>query len=242
MLGAINALAAIVVEDAAKFRPIEFALGILAATVAFFIKELVAEKRRQRQRYLDASNVLLNASDEVVFYAGKLKQLVSDIDNNLLSLASGTLIVPSYSLYPEFIAGLRVALTDRRAIRPALFASIGECHFELAHLSQRLEDGKVRMVRLTQELETSKSWPTSLSEKDKEALNIYITNWRGVQKLARENIQRFKGAGAELRLESRKIRAALDGCKSWFSNNIAELISRQEVGADPASRSTSGSD
>ena len=178
-------MAVLLVKDSAGFHPTELALGILAAMVAFFAKELFGETKRRRQRYFEASNVLLRASDEVNFYAGKLGQLVSDIDANLLSLKKGAFVVPSYSLYPEFIVNLGAGLTDRRVIRPDLFGSVGECHLELAHLSRRLEDGKGRTVPLIQKLEANRSSSRSLSDEDKNAIATYSGNWRGVQQLAR---------------------------------------------------------
>ena len=150
------------------------------------------------------------------FYSCKLKQLVEQIDSDLVNLGSGTLTVPSYSFYPEFLAGLRANLTERRLIRSALFAALGNCHFELSHLAQRLEENKARLHT------------TDFSKGD--ALQLYVANWKGLQELARQNIATFESVSVELRLEAKRIQAVARNYEPWSDNNMEELIASQDVG------------
>lgn len=196
----------------------EFYLGLLAGIAAFFFKDMWTARARRRQRLLDASDVLLSASEEVDFYRGILSQLVSQIDEDVENLLQKKPTVPSYTLYPGFLANLRNRLNDRKLIRPQISRKIGVCHFELSHISSRLEENKANLG--------------SLDLTKPESVLAHVGNWRGLQKLATENIGRFDEATRELRLEAERLRSVVRNYELWSENNLEALIASQNVDND----------
>jgi len=194
----------------------QFVLGLFAGVLAFFFKDFWDVRRRRRQRLRTIGDALLSAAEEIDFYLSKITQLVADIEEDIRNLSPQTgATVPSYSLYPEFLASLRLALADRMLVRPFISRVVGECHFELSHLSQRLEEnkGNLHLLNLT----------------NSASVLAHVGNWRGLQKLASENEDRFKNAARELRLEAARFQSVVDNYELWSGSNLQELIAAQNV-------------
>ena len=108
------------------------------------MKELWDSRKQRRDRIARARETLSQAADEVGFYRGVLTQLVAEADKYAKELERKIVGMPSYSLYPDSLASLRERLGVAEFLSVEVARTLGKCHFELSHLSQKLEDHKRR--------------------------------------------------------------------------------------------------
>ena len=154
-------------------------LGIISgAIIAIFSVwlanyfNLKKEKKKENDNY---KTLLLTSKNELEFYIRKLFQLSNESSEiiNVLSIEKDPLI-PSYSIYPKFLENSKIGLSKfYRNVE--IVEKVGHCHFELSHISERLE-------QLKKEL------------RSKFNVQKQIANVEGFKELVVSNIQEFKNA------------------------------------------------
>lgn len=119
-------------------------LGLVGGTFATFVGFLLNQHHQHCKESIkevrDYIVALQSAADELEFYGGKLGQLSSEMGAiaNEIQSRNTTWIIPTYSIYPDFLEKMKVALSTFYR-NPDLVKQVGHCHFELCHILARLD-------------------------------------------------------------------------------------------------------
>ena len=108
----------------------------------------------------------------------KLHQLsneITDIITSITPAQTKSIIIPSYSLYPDFLEKSKIEINSFFR-NSDLVKNIGECHFELCHILERLNFLKDEFKKPFNQLHI----PTT------------ITNLEGFGSLVDKNIKTFE--------------------------------------------------
>ncbi len=114
-------------------------IGVLTSFLGFLTNSSY-QKRQDEKKELKKYYISLKSTrDELDFYLGKLRQLGNEMTNifNLIK-AHKSFAIPSYSLYPDFLEKAKIEQYGFFK-NSELVKKIGMCHYELAHVSERLE-------------------------------------------------------------------------------------------------------
>lgn len=166
-----------VIKELSSNSIISAAIGSMITLLLTNIFKKREKKKEDLQLYL---NSLVSAKDELVFYHLKLQQLSGDAEkiHNSLSLNTA-LVIPTYSLYPNLLENAKINLNGFNQ-DPIAIKYIGNCHFELSHIQQRLE-----LLRSELRIENSN-------------LSALIANVEGFKLLVDSNVNEFLDAINEI--------------------------------------------
>jgi hypothetical protein len=132
-------------------------------------------------------NLLISTINELEFYTSKLNQLSSEVSEIIVKLSSqASPHIPTYSLYPSFLEQAKLNLSGFNK-NPDIVKSVGQCHFELSHIQQRLEQMKIELRTAT--------IPDAL-----------ISNVKGLKNLVEVNIKLFETVLSELKKEVKQLK------------------------------------
>lgn len=162
-----------------------FTSAALASIITLILTNFYKNRLKKKEEINNYKVLLLSTKNELEFYISKLKQL----DNESLSIIHNIRInekpiIPTYSLYPKYLedAKIRINIFFKNA---DIVKRISHCHFELSHLSERLE-------LMKKELRTDYD------------SDIEISNVGGLNKLESSNIREFTDVIEELSSEINK--------------------------------------
>lgn len=162
-------------------------VGIITSFFAFLLKERVLVWKNKKIENKKYAIVLESTKNEASFYLDKLRQLSNDISDTITSITSTqaksiisqnksqNIRIPSYSLYPDFLEKSKIEINSFFR-NSDLVKDIGECHFELCHILERLNFFKNEFKKPFKQLHI----PTT------------IQNLRGFKSLIDKNIKTFK--------------------------------------------------
>src|SRR5437870_872404 len=113
-------------------------IGAGAAILTLLLGETIQYYRRAFKELNDYIIALEFARNELVFYLGKLKQLVDELDAAEREITHRRKpIIPTYDVYPSFLEQAKITLA-RLYKNAQLVQQVGHCHYELSHIRQRL--------------------------------------------------------------------------------------------------------
>ena len=168
--------------------------GIGVTFVGFFLNQVYQNQKEKLKELKQYAVALQSAANEVSFYRAKLCQLSEALERILNQLKNGEwdVIIPSYSLYPDFLEKCKHTLSSFFE-NSELVQNIGHCHFELCHIVARLE-------------QTRTSFEESI-EKDeiRRILTLRYKNTEGFKRLVDANIPVFQETVELLLAENAKI-------------------------------------
>ena len=176
---------------------LNFFIGIAATFVGFLLNQ-TSQQTKERKQKLERIVALLDSTrNELDFYAGKLRQLSSDMTNmrKNSSPVPGVegIAVPSYDLLPAFLEKAKLQFADFHQTLP-LVSKVGNCHYELCHLQGKLT--------LFKEQASTAQGP--------QCLPFLVLSAGGLKGLADENAQLFEAVAKELNTWAEKYRKDLD--------------------------------
>jgi hypothetical protein len=160
-------------------------IGIGGVVLGFFLNQYHQESKEKIKELKEYIATLQSAANELEFYGNKLKQLSEELDRIAIELKAWRIlwIVPTYSIYPNFLEKCKITI-NRFQKNPNLVKEVGNCHFELCHILERLNLLKAEMrVSLPTE-------PRAMTEQ----LKTHRVNVEGFKGLVDDNIPVFKAA------------------------------------------------
>jgi|GEM_PF-5363526 len=164
------------ISDPWYFKLASFAGGIVATFIGFFLNQYHQNNKEKIKELKEYISSLQSSANELEFYNAKLNQLSGELEKLANTLQQrNVFIIPSYSLYPDFLEKCKIALNTFHK-NPHLVKEIGHCHFELCHILARLDFLKVEMSTSLQQSQTQ----------------LHIANIRGFKELVDSNIPVFK--------------------------------------------------
>jgi len=131
-------------EDTAKYLLktgdifLGVAIGVFTSFLGFLANSWYSKRQNEKKKLGEYCNSLRSIRDELCFYMEKLKQLSKDFARIQKQISMAPQIdIPSYNLYPNFLERAKI---EQYVFfkNPVLVKKIGECHYELAHVSERL--------------------------------------------------------------------------------------------------------
>ena len=135
----------------------------------------------ERQNYL---TTLLTTQNELAFYRAKFIQLSGEVGAAVTAAQSGqSVILPTYRFYPDFLENQKIELTKFH-IDSELIKDLGQCHFELRHIVERL----------TLYLE-------QMNSLNSQNVTIYLGNALGFKGLLDVNTKTFEDAIIKFQIE-----------------------------------------
>ncbi len=158
------------------------AIGVFTSFLGFLANSRYSKRQNEKKKLGEYCNSLRSIRDELYFYIEKLKQLSKDFASIQKQISMGQQInIPSYSLYPNFLERAKI---EQYVFfkNPVLVKKIGKCHYELAHVSERLNFFKKKA--------SNKEW--SFFNK---------ANLIGYRMLLGHKIKQFKSVISEIDLE-----------------------------------------
>ncbi len=116
--------------------------GSVGAVVVLFLTQFIAYSRRRREDRKKYITTLMIINAELKFYRNKLSQLESFNTQILEDLETGKIpVVPTYSFFPEHLSQMKALLCQHQR-NPELIREVTECHFEICHITERLDHTK----------------------------------------------------------------------------------------------------
>ncbi len=171
-------------------------VGIAATFVGFLLNQTWQQTKERKQRLERIIALLDSTRSELDFYAGKLRELSSDMANvrRNSSPVPGMegIAVPSYDLLPAFLEKAKLQLADFHQTLP-LVSEVGNCHYELCHLQGKLTSFK--------EMASTAQGP--------QCLPFVVLMAGGLRGLANENTQLFEAVAKEVNTWAEKYRNEL---------------------------------
>lgn len=166
---------------------------------AQFVADRLHKRRSLKQQLMDYASVLSFAKTELEFYLEKLEVLLKDLKNarDEVSFERRGIVIPTYDFFPLFLEKTKVSVSQfARSSQPV--ESLGKCHFELAHVTGRLNQVKDVLASY------SKS-PAAQRTDAGSYLNGFISLVENTDKLFKESLpvlddeaQRARSEAAEL--------------------------------------------
>lgn len=118
-------------------------IGAGTAMFAQFVADRLHKRRALKQQLMDYASVLSFARTELEFYLEKLTVLLDDLRkaNDEVSYGRHGIVIPTYDFFPLFLEKTKVSVSQfARSSQPVEL--LGKCHFELAHVTGRLNQVK----------------------------------------------------------------------------------------------------
>jgi hypothetical protein len=165
-------------------------IGAAFAIIAVFLGQELQRRHQEKKEIKNYIAILKSASNELLFYHGKLTQLHSEVGaiiGDLQNLKVRDIIHPSYDLYPSYLEYLKSAISGYSR-NPEIIQQIAHCHFELSHIMNRLNLSRseldMNMIR------SSSTYRMTA-----------LKNTQGFQNLIRAGIDSFRQAETILKKE-----------------------------------------
>ena len=116
--------------------------GLIGALVVLVISEILRNKRDKTDHKRDYVTTLHVVKDEIEFYSGKFEFLHKHNDLILNDLRKEeSPIIPTFGFYPDHIGRLKQDLCAFQ-MNHDIIKLVTICHFELTHISERLNHQK----------------------------------------------------------------------------------------------------
>ena len=130
--------------DVVNWQIVSTFLAMIATFFGFLGSQYVQRRAVQKEEDRRFRVAINNARNEIEFYISKLNILTSQVQDALDSLDNRHVLVPSYTFYPSLLEQLKVELASFLR-EEELIKQVGHCHFELAHVVERLDTYKSRV-------------------------------------------------------------------------------------------------
>lgn len=154
------------------------------AIVAFFFGQHFERAKERRREWSDYHNALQLTQHELEFHVERFLQLSKELTSLAEQLRNGVhYVVPSYTLYAASLEHFKMLLGG--FLRNSdLVKAVGECHFELSHIIERLDFTKEQCGKAI-------------------GANVHLicVNVEGFNTLVKENISRFRDVIDKIREE-----------------------------------------
>ena len=147
--------------------------AIVASLLTIILSESIKKIKNNKSKKNNYKILLINTQNEVAFYKDKLEQLSLEsfkIYNDIINGKDP--IIPTYDLYPDFLEQSKIKL-NKLFMNSKIVKNIGECHYELSHIKERLNLMKSTL---------RKNYDPK----------IQVKNVQGFKKLVDKNITQFK--------------------------------------------------
>jgi hypothetical protein len=164
-------------------------LGSLIATFfGFLLNQQWQRAKDKAQRLGEYIVALRSTAKELQFYASKFEQLAEQISKASNAIATNQLpIFPSYTYYPSFLEKCKVGL-NQFFRDPGLVYEVGHCHFELGHITKRLDVWRDGFAGIT--------------VSDPHTNRVMQFNTQGFRSLVVANVPVFKALAARLETQA----------------------------------------
>lgn len=165
-----------------------FTSAALASIITLILNNIYNSRKKKKEELLNYKTLLMTTKNELEFYIVKFDQLKTESDDIIKAInKKSSPIIPTYSLYPKFLENSKIGL-NKFFKNVNIVKRVGHCHFELSHISERLE-------LLKKELRTA-------FNPQKEIANI-----GGFKKLVESNITEFNNTVNVIDSEISKVKA-----------------------------------
>ncbi len=174
--------------------------GVIAAFFGFLLNQY-HQTNKEAIATLEGYKICLQSTaNELEFYASKLKKLSQDLEEVVKKLTQWKVdwIIPSYGVYPDFLEKCKITISEHQK-NSLIVKNVGHCHFELCHISARLDLFKKQM-----ETQLSQDGGARTHE-----LSIRLINCEGFKKLVDSNVVVFTNTRDELLAEAKLIEKQL---------------------------------
>jgi len=141
--------------------------GLIGALIVLVISEILRNRREKKDHKRNYITTLQVVKDEIEFYYGKFAFLHHHNELILKDLRQeDSPIIPTFSFYPDHIGSLKQDLCAFQ-MNHDIIKLVTMCHFELTHISERLNHQK-DVLR--------SEYDSELMIKNIEGFNILINN------------------------------------------------------------------
>lgn len=116
-----------------------FASAALASILTLILTNIYNNKQKKKEKLSNYKVLLRTTKNELEFYISKFNQLATESLDIIKKIEqNGNPIIPTYSIYPKYLEDAKIKFNEF-FMNVDIVNRISHCHFELSHISERLE-------------------------------------------------------------------------------------------------------